>query len=479
MINVKRIFEKITCFALMLLMGGGVFLSAFSISASAAETTTSYSNVLDDLKRDQSFDPADYPTRSDDYSLDVIHVAEGENGEVFIYVYQPSDATKDLRAAKINMSLQDPTERDVTYKLYNLTWLNSSGVFDKYLVNDLTVPVKDVRYYSIAAIYRAFDEDIDDPANDDDDIKDFEGLPVGKSWAVSIYNGEYTTVSKNVEYVDVEIQSVGFTRYLGGFMLHTEACDSHFVAFSVENFDVAWVYDADITFTRQNAKQDIGLGLNGEIVYEDPVTEKSYKVVDVSEGGTNLGGWFVKNYTWNRIVKTETFISEIEDQTNEFLTEKDEANLSKADFVIRFIETDYTAIHADTYSSFYWTNVFNVAVLRLHFLTDNGKTYNLGVVSDIVSDDGLPDFVVDSIDHIQNMLEESWEIFLAILGLVILIAAIVLLSFIGLKPMDILRFVFKGVALILLAPFRFFKWLFTPKKKRYSSYRSRKQYNKK
>lgn len=477
MTNTKRI-QQFICFALMLFIGGGVFLSAFTLSASAAESTTSYSNVLDDLKRDQSFDPEDYPARSDDYSLDVIHVAEGENGEVFLYVYQPSDATKDLRAAKVNMSLQDPTERDVTYKLYNLTWLNSSGVFDKYLVNDLTVPVKDVRYYSIAAIYRAFDEDIDDPANDDDDIKDFEGLPVGKSWAVSIYNGEYTTLSKNIEYVDVEIQSVGFTRYSGGFELNSSSCDSHFVAFSIENFDAAWVYDVDIAYTCRSASRVIGVG-SGEIEYGESVN-KTIKRSDFETGSVTSGILFFKhNYTWNRIVKIETFISEIEDQTNEFLTDSDRENLNNSDFVVRFLETDFQTFSGAGAQTSNWTSITEVSILRLHFLTDNGKTYNLGAVSDIVSDDGLPDFVVDAIDNLQNLLEESWEIFLAILGLTILIAAIVLLSFIGLKPMDILRFVFKGVTLILLAPFRFFKWLFTPKKKRYSSYRSRKHYSKK
>ncbi len=464
---VKRIFKKITCFALMLLMGGGVFLSAFSLSASAAESTTSYSNVLDDLKRDQSFDPADYPARSDDYDLEVIHVAEGENGEVFLYVYQPSDATKDLRAAKVNMSLQDPTERDITYKLYNLTWLNSSGVFDKYLVNDLNVPVKDVRYYTITAIYTPYDPDIHDVANDDDDIKDFEGLPVGKSFAVQIYNGEYICESKNIEYVDVEIQSVGFTRYSEGFKLYSDSCDSHFVAFSIENFDVDWVYDADISYTYQKASKSEGLGLSGEVTYEEPIPVDSFRVVDASTGENDADGWFWnKKYTWNRITSLSTFTSEIKDQTNEFLTETDEANLSKADFVIRFLETDCTMYSSGYATTTFWTHVSEVAVLRLRFLSGN-ETYNLGVVSDIVSDDGLPDFVVDAIDNVQNLLEESWEIMLAILGIIVLIALLVALSFLGVKPIDIIKFVFRGLVFIVLAPIELIKRIFVRKNKKH------------
>ena len=119
MTKAKRILTIILLLALVITIGGELFL-ALSVRTSAAEAV-SHSNVLDDLSKDSKFNPADYPAKADDYSLQVIQIAEGTNGELFVYVYQPSNDTKDLKAAKINMSLQDPSDNDATYSLYNLS----------------------------------------------------------------------------------------------------------------------------------------------------------------------------------------------------------------------------------------------------------------------------------------------------------------------------------------------------------------------
>ena len=46
-----------------------------------------YTNVLEDLKKDTSFDPGNYPAKADDYSLKIIQLAETVNKELFVYVY--------------------------------------------------------------------------------------------------------------------------------------------------------------------------------------------------------------------------------------------------------------------------------------------------------------------------------------------------------------------------------------------------------
>ncbi|UKI52459.1 MAG: hypothetical protein L6V79_02950 [Clostridium sp.] len=58
-----------------------------------AESIT-YSEVLDDLKKDTSFKPENYPTKADDYSLQIIQLAESTDKELFVYVYQPSGKPK-------------------------------------------------------------------------------------------------------------------------------------------------------------------------------------------------------------------------------------------------------------------------------------------------------------------------------------------------------------------------------------------------
>ena len=130
--------NKIISFLLVLLVvlaiGGELLLSLFAVRAEAAEgTSTTYSNVLDDLKKDSRFNPADYPDKPDDYSLSVIQVAEGENGELFVYVYQPSHPKKDLVATTIRLSTSSPYE-ELTYADYILILLDTDGVFDKYKI---------------------------------------------------------------------------------------------------------------------------------------------------------------------------------------------------------------------------------------------------------------------------------------------------------------------------------------------------------
>ena len=67
---------SIIMFCISLATGGGAQF------ASAA--ASSYTNVLTDLKKDESFDIEDYPEVLKNYSLNVIQVAESVDGELFI-----------------------------------------------------------------------------------------------------------------------------------------------------------------------------------------------------------------------------------------------------------------------------------------------------------------------------------------------------------------------------------------------------------
>ena len=127
----------------------------FSHTQAYADEQISYTNVLEDLTKDESFNVEDYPAIADDYSLQVIQIAESVNGELFVYVYQPSDATKDLTATTIRMS--QSIGENAKWKDYDLTLLNTEGVLDKYRVEGITILSDVVRYYDIAAIHRAFD----------------------------------------------------------------------------------------------------------------------------------------------------------------------------------------------------------------------------------------------------------------------------------------------------------------------------------
>lgn len=105
-----------------------------------AESIT-YSGVMEDLKKDTSFNPGNYPTKADDYSLQIIQLAESVNKELFVYVYQPSGKAKNFKASSINISTT--INDSISYLNYKLELLNSnvryswgiSGILNQNSVN--------------------------------------------------------------------------------------------------------------------------------------------------------------------------------------------------------------------------------------------------------------------------------------------------------------------------------------------------------
>ena len=93
-----------------------------------------YSGVLDDLKKDTSFDPGNYPSKADDYSLQIIQLAKSVNKELFVYVYQPSGKAKNFKASSINISTT--INDSISYHNYKLELLNSIQTI--YLCKGLT-----------------------------------------------------------------------------------------------------------------------------------------------------------------------------------------------------------------------------------------------------------------------------------------------------------------------------------------------------
>lgn len=115
------------------------FCTVFTAVQSIAYAESGYSGVLDDLQKDDSFDESHYPVIADDYSLKLIQIAESVDGELFLYVYQPSGQAKNLIASSINISTTINDE--ISYRNYKVRLLSSSGVFYKYIVQDFGVSI--------------------------------------------------------------------------------------------------------------------------------------------------------------------------------------------------------------------------------------------------------------------------------------------------------------------------------------------------
>ena len=461
MTKAKRIIQKILCFAFAVLFGGELLLSAFSLKANALNAEIeerNYSNVLDDLKKDENFNVADFPDNPTDYSLQVITVAEGNNGELFVYVYQPSNATKDLRASKINMSLVDPTtylgDNEPTYDLYDLTWINSSGVFDKYIVNGVNVSSDPYRYYDITAIYRTFDASLGDISNVyDGDITNYKAFPVGKFWTSYYYNGVLHTESAQIDIVPITYRLLSYVSYDNGTLTHSSSCYGYFVAFKVEGYDVEQIYDADITYTY--TKHSITNGVHSTF---DPVTITDY-ISDKETGGNGAFGILGKKYTWERIVDITTFKDSVKADANHEFTEEQIQKLSDSEFVFRFAE--FSSIRNT--NTINYTDVNEVSILRLHFLTPLG-TYNLGAVSDIVSGSNSAFDEITKNDNIQNTIEETLDGIKMIFAILIFILLFVVLGgpirFIFGLLYDGLKFIFNFLIYLISIPFKIIAWIF-------------------
>ena len=99
-------------------------MSLFPVSIAYADETVS-SNVLTDLQKDQSFDPANYPVDNSDFSVYLFQIAETSDRELLVYVYQPSGTVKNLRATSLSMSLHINNFDDtIDPSLYYLEFLN-------------------------------------------------------------------------------------------------------------------------------------------------------------------------------------------------------------------------------------------------------------------------------------------------------------------------------------------------------------------
>lgn len=431
-----------------------------------AESIT-YSGVMEDLKKDTSFKSENYPSKADDYSLQIIQLAESTNKELFVYVYQPSGKTKDFKASSINISTT--INDSISYLNYKLELLNSSGVFYKYKVTGLTVKDESVRYYAISSIYRPFDEIIDKQASGGNTVTEVN-YAVNKQYAFGSINGKPYVNCVDIETIVVTDKFVGFVRYPDGFKLYVGACDSHFVAFNT-NKPMDKLLEADVYYTTQAYSSSWAAFVGENETFGDKADKYAYlKYTDKVEH--TGGGLFAGTYKWDRIQTVDDFIKN-EDREQIFsgavidvkisskLTDAALNELKGKKWVLRFTETDYTLWSGQgTYGTFS-TIVGDVTILRLKFETD-GITYNLGVIDNKQSGSKDPSNETD----IDISLNKRGKMILYLLMLILLI---ILLA-------PILPYVLQAIVWIISLPFKGISAAVKSTKRRRAEKRVRKEF---
>ena len=419
----------------------------YSATAYAAEDgDTEYSGVLEDLRKDSSLSESYYPTVTDDYFLQIIQIAESSDKELFVYVYQPSGQARDFRASSINIS--NTINDEISYRNYKLRYLNSSGVFYKYLVENLTVSTAETRYYAISSIYRPFDETIDEGAEHGNTVTEVN-YAVEKQYCFSNINGQPYCSVVDIETIEITDKFVGFVRYSDGFKLYVGSCDSHFVAFNTDR-PIDRLLEADVYYTTQDYSWSFVTFVGENETFGEK--KDNYAYLTYTDRVEHTGdGLFAGTYTWDRMETVEQFLEENNGYQNLYsgalidvnvanaITEEGKAALESKQWILRFAETSYSLSGGYGSTTSFSTIVGDVTILRLKFETD-GITYNLGVIDNKQSGSSEP------------INQETVEVGLSDTGKIILSVLLLILLLVILWP--ILPFIIQAVIGVITMPFK-------------------------
>ena len=357
------------------------------LPAMTAYAETTYSDALDDLKNDTSFDKSQWLTEEGNFSLSLVTIAEGINDELFVYVYQPGGHKKKYYANFIRLSLT--IDDEIAPRDYSLTYLNNNGVFYKYKVDGITVAKDAVRYYVVVQLMRPFIEGYDTQADYDNTIS---AVPfnVSRQFKFSTVNGKTSIAALDVETILITDKLVGHVVHEKDQFFQIKYTYLHFVAFRCDH-DIDDLVEADVSFNTQTYHKNSLLGYDYGPVKSNDVTLYAENAHEISYGFGNK-----QHARWNDIESVSTFISNndinsiystalVNVHQSEKLTDEAKNNLRNMDWVLQFYQVDETTMRqifgpaAGLQTDHDGVNVTDVTILRLKFVT-NGITYNLGVV---------------------------------------------------------------------------------------------------
>lgn len=416
-----------------------------------------YTNVLDDLNKNENFDIENYPSVSNNADLQVIQIAESVDRQLFVYVYLPcAEVYSKIKASSINISFKTTLNEALNVHNYELTLLNSSGVFHKYLVNGFTVSTDIMRIYDVISIFRPFNNLID--ATIDSQKLTHLSFEVAKTFTFSKNEFGETIVSEGgIEVINVTASYLSAIRYFDGtnVLFTSEYTDSHFLAFSCDK-DMDKLLEVTMQWSERDYRA-YNVALAPEViilpigtVFDEKSTPYRKTISHEDLFSTERYGIFGSVYSGNRIQTVSDFLESEKDMLNDECIN----GVKDMDYVLRFTETPVTSSHVFI-NCRYGTIVEEVTLLSFKFLLDE-KIYELGVVDNMRSGEVIPDSI-----FVTNSNFASW--FKTILAVIMLIILIVVLG-------PVLPIVFKFIATILTwaikilvwiisAPFKFISWL--------------------
>lgn len=437
--------------------------SSFALDTRAS--SKAYTKVTDDLTKDENFNISNYPINNEDYSLKVIQIAESEDKDLFVYVYQPC-TTKDFRAS--NISISQAINDNAKYVLHNLTYLNSEDTLYKYKVENIEIKQDALRYYDIPEIFRPFDSEIDEEAENGNTISEVS-FEVAQLWSAVTLQGKVSYNCVTTEVIKITDKFVGFVRYPNGFSLMPSSCDAHFVAFNTDK-PIDKLLEADLSYTSQTYRYKKYVGGNGSYTFGS--VEEIPDTITYNQEGSNIGnGINAGKYNWPRISSIEDFKKSVNySETynagiisvgiNSTLSESGAKALEEKQWVLRFKETEYIKTYKSGGAPYHQqegTTISDVTILRLKFELD-GETYNLGVVdnkqsgskdpiNDVVTKVTSPiaDFFVTVFKAIVKVIKTIFNFIVKFIQSLPLIVQILIYIILGLLALFILYWIIKVI----------------------------------
>ena len=404
-----------------------------------------YTNVIDDLSKDATFDASAYPADENDYTLSLIQIAESENRELFVYVYQPA-GTKSI-ATTINISTSNTEQGEaLAYHNYPLKLLNSNGVFYKYKVMNFNLPSGTKRYYDISSIFRRYINNVDADPGHGNTVSEVS-FAVGKMFTITSLPGNRVSINcVETEVVVITDKFVGFVEIERTNTLLYVAYDQlHFVAFNC-NHSIDELLEADVAFNVQKFtswtfdETTAPIEAKEKTLYADNVV--------TLEHNFSYYNWAQSSHTFTEIQSMTEFVSSVEvDQVvysgatvnvSEVskINAEEKAHLLTYNWVLNYYKTEET-ISRNIYglvTDHRGEHVTDVTILRLKFVY-NGVVYDLGVVdnkqtgSDIALDvDSYIKIEPKSVSEIFSWLK---YVIAALIGLAAVILIILIIKFIA------------------------------------------------
>lgn len=467
----KQSYKKIILVMLIVCLVLSMFCLFGQVINFVYADTPNSTNVLADLQKDSNFKTSDYPDKADDYSIQVVQIAESTAKELLIYTYQPCQRTCFIFATCINMSL---TETVAETKLYGLELLSSDGVFCKYKVKNVVVANIECRYYNITSIYRPWNVSIDKSSDNNNTINEI-AYEVGRLYKASTIDGKVSYSWDKMETIEIINPYTGFLEYFDGYKFYLGYCHSHYIAFDTDK-KIDELYEASVSCDTQEISKYIGGTSNS--TSEGELQHLNILVDHEDKGENKADGIFAKKYEWKRIEKTEDFIKD----PNNDLNDDVKPDIGKTKWIIRFLDTPCNKTSAGLSGlKFCYTKVTNVTILRLKFRTGI-KIYDLGTISNkITGSSTIPDNdnnnEIDPLGWLGRLFDKlanalgipTWVIYLIIalllLGVLLPILGFifpvvgqtlkVVINFIG----KLLLWLLKAIIWIIELPFKGIVWI--------------------